>query len=342
MTQPSRTVRKIHFDDFGGSEFERLVLAYHVRAAWTDIAWYGQTGSDQGRDIIGTELFDGELPRRTVIQCVNRGSLTQKKAEADLAAAIAAPTGVPDAFKFVTRTDVSAIRRDAIKQAAKNLGINYLTIWSGAEFEEHLRLRGEDLLRRFCAGESFPDKADEIQRFVDDFGALADNDILDIMAAVFDRPAFRTPFHEESSLPAFQQAIEDTIAALNTGIWRTREGNEIRRIPSLHHLRDPRAKAKVSHAVQLVDNLRRQFVSGLRSGRIKPRGCGNSDCPVFLLQSGVATELDHIRSQALDAFRGAHASFNQRQYKRKPARCHLITVPGLTIASASRTRGKRR
>src|SRR3977135_3538718 len=32
----------------------------------------------------------------------------------------------------------------------------------------------------------------------------------------------------------------------------------------------------------------------------------------------------------------------QRQYKRKPARCHLITVPGLTIASASRTRGKRR
>src|SRR6267378_5222602 len=30
----------------------------------------------------------------------------------------------------------------------------------------------------------------------------------------------------------------------------------------------------------------------------------------------------------------------QRQYKRKPARCHLITVPGLTIASASRMRGK--
>src|SRR5712672_407061 len=30
----------------------------------------------------------------------------------------------------------------------------------------------------------------------------------------------------------------------------------------------------------------------------------------------------------------------QRQYKRKPARCHLITVPGLTIASASRTQGR--
>jgi hypothetical protein len=30
----------------------------------------------------------------------------------------------------------------------------------------------------------------------------------------------------------------------------------------------------------------------------------------------------------------------QRQYKRKPARCHLTTVSGLTIASASPTRTK--
>ena len=32
----------------------------------------------------------------------------------------------------------------------------------------------------------------------------------------------------------------------------------------------------------------------------------------------------------------------QRQYNRKPARCHLTTVSGLTIASASRTPGRSR
>jgi hypothetical protein len=312
MTVPSSLVQKIHFEDFGGPEFERLVFAYHLRAAWTDVAWYGQTGSDHGRDIIGTELLDGEPPRRTVIQCVNRNAMTQKKAEDDLNAAFAAPTGPPDAFKFVVRGAVSATRRDAINKAARHIGIDNVTVWSGAEFEENLRLRGEDLLRRFCAGEPFPDQADEIRRFVDEFATLTDSDMLTIMAAVFDRPAFRTPFREESSIPAFQQAIEDTIGALNTGVWRTRDGSEIRRIPSLHHLRDPRAKANVVRAVQLVDNLRRQFVSGLRSGKIKHCSCGQADCPVFILRPGIATALDDSRSRALDAFRSAHANFDVR------------------------------
>jgi hypothetical protein len=310
MTVPSGLVQKVHFEDFGGPEFERLVFAYHLRAGWTDVAWYGQTGSDQGRDIIGTESIDGEPARRTVIQCVNRNAITQKKAEDDMDAAFIAPTGKPDAFKFVVRGAVSATRRDAINKAARRIGVNNIIVWSGAEFEENLRLRSEDLLRRFCAGEAFPDKADEIRRFVDDFVTLTDSDILTIMAAVFDRPAFHTPFHLESSIPAFQRAIEDTIAALNTGVWRTREGSEIRRIPSLHHLRDPRAKAKVVQTVQLIDNLRRHFVSGLRDGKIKHCGCGQEDCPVFMLQPGVATELDHMRSRALDAFRSAHPSFD--------------------------------
>ena len=39
-----RTVRPIHFEDFSGSEFERLVFAYHLCDGWTDLAWFGQTG----------------------------------------------------------------------------------------------------------------------------------------------------------------------------------------------------------------------------------------------------------------------------------------------------------
>ncbi|MGF1948905.1 hypothetical protein ACQUFD_17755, partial [Enterococcus gallinarum] len=73
----ARTVRPVHFEDFGGQDFERLVFAYHLRAGWSDLAWHGQTGSDLGRDIVGIEPFEDWQSRSTVIQCVNRASLTE-------------------------------------------------------------------------------------------------------------------------------------------------------------------------------------------------------------------------------------------------------------------------
>jgi hypothetical protein len=144
----ARTVRPIHFEDFSGTEFERRVFAYHLCDGWTDLAWFGQTGSDQERDIIvGTRPLDDQPDERTVIQCVNRGSLTQAKAEKDMTAAVNAVTGKPDAFKFVCRSSISAQRRDEVRSAAAKLGVPKVVIWSGAEFEEHLRLRAEFLLR---------------------------------------------------------------------------------------------------------------------------------------------------------------------------------------------------
>ena len=44
------------------------------------------------------------------------------------------------------------------------------------------------------------------------------------MAECFDRPAFDTPFRDESNVPDFKKAITDTIEALNTGIHRLRDG----------------------------------------------------------------------------------------------------------------------
>lgn len=39
----ARTVRPVHFEDFGGQDFERLVFAYHLRAGWSDLAWYAMS-----------------------------------------------------------------------------------------------------------------------------------------------------------------------------------------------------------------------------------------------------------------------------------------------------------
>jgi hypothetical protein len=297
-----RTVKPVHFEDFSGVEFERLVFAYHLRAGWTELAWYGQTGSDLGRDIVGIEPLADGTARRTVIQCVNRSILTLAKAVDDMTKVIGAQKDRPDAFKFVSRSSVSARRRDAIEQAAAALGIGRVTIWSSAEFEEQLRLRAEVLLERFLHGTAFPDSAIELQRFVDDFPSLADRDILDLMAAVFDRPAFTTPFQGESNLPAFQQAIEDTIGALNTGVWRTRDGMEIRRIPSLYAVKDPTTQATLRQVVREVDEIRRRFKQHLVEGGVRACGCGDPACPTFMVQPHAARDLDAARSSALSTF----------------------------------------
>lgn len=298
----ARTVRPIHFEDFDGAEFERLVFAYHLCEGWTDLVWYGQTGSDHGRDIVGTEVHDDRPNQRTVIQCVNRGSLTQAKAEADMTAAVGAPSGKPDAFKFVCRSNVSARRRDAVAKAGAALGLYRVIVWSGGEFEEQLRLRAEFLLKRLVDGEPFPDAEADLRRLVDQFADIDDNQALSMMAQVFDRPAFRTLFQQESNLPAFLQAIEDTIGALNTGIWKTRDEIEIRRLPSLHHLRSASTRSTVQKTVRDLDRLRRTFKTMLREGAILHCNCGDANCPVFTMTDDAARELDRARTRALHSF----------------------------------------
>lgn len=305
-----RTVRPVHFEDFGGQDFERLVFAYHLRAGWHSLAWHGQTGSDLGRDIIGIEPFDDGPSRTTVIQCVNRANLTGAKAKRDMEKACGAPTGVPVAFKFVCSCAVSSKQRDRVKAAGEQLGIGTVDIWSGVEFEEALRLRAEFLLQRFTEGVTFPDASGELRRFVDDFPDLPDEEALRLMAAVFDRPAFRTPFRTESSLPAFQQAIEDTISALNTGIWRTREGIEIRRVPSLHTLRHVSARAALAKVVRELDEIRRVFKRHLANGSVRHCDCNNLDCPVFMMDDSAAQDLDAARTKALKTFHQIWPSFD--------------------------------
>ena len=302
------TVHSIHFEDYSGVQFERLVFAYHVRAGWTDLVWHGQSGGDQGRDISGIEEFDDRPARRTIIQCANRHTLKHAKARADMEKAVKA--GKPDSFKFVCRGAVSDAARTRIGVAAADLGIEHVMIWSAVEFEENLRLRAEYLLHRFVHGIEFPEAEAEIRNFVDDFPDLSDADALSLMAAVFDRPAFRTPFRQESSLPAFQQAVEDTIGALNTGVWRTREGTEIRRIPSIHHVRDPHIRQVLARGVRQVDELRRIFVARLREGEIRPCGCGQPDCPTYMLSASVADELDNARNRMLATFRSVYPPFD--------------------------------
>lgn len=56
-----------------------------------------------------------------------------------------------------------------------------------------------------------------------------DKELLCFFVQCFDRPAFQDRISQEGRMEDFDQAIEDTIIALNTGVLRTRDGMIIKR-----------------------------------------------------------------------------------------------------------------
>jgi hypothetical protein len=238
MSNPAVYVQPVHFEDFDGSHFERLVFAYHARTEkWRSLEWYGQAGSDLGRDIWGVR-DDGTKDGESIcIQCVNRKSLIFAKAEKDVAKVLKSDNGTPHHFRIVARSNVSAGIRDRIKKHVKSLGVSECDIWSGAEFEEFLRRDAESLLKRFVEREAYPDAAPDLLTLAQADRPLNDEEALALMAKLFDRPAFYTPIHSESNLSDFKQAITDTIQALGTGVWKDRDGRLLARIPSRQQLR---------------------------------------------------------------------------------------------------------
>jgi hypothetical protein len=159
----AKTVQPVHFEDFSGQQFERLVFAYHLRTEkWRTLEWYGQSGSDLGRDIWGKR----ESGRSLCIQCVNRKTTAASKVTRDLDKIVQASGGIPDEVLVVCASGVSAKLRDKLKEHAGKRGVTRIDIWSGPEFEERLRKDAESLLKRFIGGETFPDDPSDLAHFI--------------------------------------------------------------------------------------------------------------------------------------------------------------------------------
>jgi hypothetical protein len=310
MTKSAKLVLPVHFEDYGGEQFERLVFAYHARTErWRSLEWYGQTGSDLGRDIWGVRENDTTQGESLCIQCANRRRVTYPKVQRDIDKLAKAPSGKPNKFRLVAGSNVSAKMRDRIKAHVKTKDISAAEAWSGAEFEELLRSRCESLLRRFVGGEEFPDSPGELRQFAVSTNAVDDHERLELMARAFYRPAFSTPIHHESSLPAFKQAITDTIQVLNTGVWQTRDGKEIGRLPSRHEISDKAIKAKLCDVERGLVKLRASFDEMVKQGEIRPCGCDQPDCPVFHVSARAGERLTQLRSAVLTEFREAYSGF---------------------------------
>jgi hypothetical protein len=143
---------RIHFEDFGGQQFERLIFAYVSRQGeWDNVEWLGETGSDGGRDVWGKK--EGKT---YCYQCANYKKTSLKKITDDIDK-LKKRKIIPDDFTAVCSGAVSAEMRKKIVTYAENAGIKKTQVWSGVEFEERLRRDTPDLVRRFVEGEAFPD-----------------------------------------------------------------------------------------------------------------------------------------------------------------------------------------
>ena len=115
------------------------------------------------------------------------------------------------------------------------------------------------------------------------------------LVRALDRPAFRTPFHSESSLPRFRDAIAETIETINTG--KTPQGT---RLPSKGHVQDRAVRAKLDTLVERLAGLRATFDRLSRAGEIRHCGCKKASCGTYMFSARAANEMDRQRHQLLE------------------------------------------
>lgn len=296
----TKTVHPIDFSVLSGHEFERLVFATLLRMhAWRTLDWYGQTGDDGGRDIIGEREDDYGNTQTVIVACANWRAFTSTKGNGDIDKFVTALIKPPSEVIIVAGDAVSSTIKDKCREHAKSKGIHYVQVWSGAELEERIRFHAASVLRRFYQGEELPDEPVNLQRFVQQLDPESEREAGELVARLFRRPAFSTRVQAESSLPAFRRAIGDTINALNTGIWRDREEAIIDRIPSRYSFTDATVQDALGLCVDALNVLRLTFDDGLRTKGIKPCGCGKEDCAIFMIDSMYCERLEAARDDVL-------------------------------------------
>lgn len=86
-----------------------------------------------------------------------------------------------------------------------------------------------------------------------------DEEIILMFAQCLDRAAFRDYFHQELSFDAFDQAMEDTLTAFNTGCWRLRDGTVIQRSKGKLCIAHAPWRDAMNEIVRKIEGIRSRF-----------------------------------------------------------------------------------
>ncbi len=95
-----------------------------------------------------------------------------------------------------------------------------------------------------------------------------DKKLIIFFAQCLDRPAFRTYFHNELSFVDFDDAMQDTLLALNTGYWKTRDGTVIERSLGKACVVNPQWREKLDQIASIVEDIRKRFADSVGLNRM--------------------------------------------------------------------------
>jgi hypothetical protein len=149
----------------------------------------------------------------------------------------------------------------------------------------------------------------QLRRFVTESLPLSASEIVHLLLACLDRPAFRTPFHMESSLPQFRTAIAESIRTINAGT--TSDGKQL---PSKFSIADPKVRNALDQIVQQLVAIRAFFDELLKSGEITPCGCGKEDCHTFMFTDMAVAKMDSARRVLLTQANALDHGFPSEMY----------------------------
>lgn len=99
---------------------------------------------------------------------------------------------------------------------------------------------------------------------------------------------------------------------LSRGLWKSRNGELMRRISSLRNIRDTGTRKARERVVRGVDDLQQLFKRRMQDGSIAQCECGDPNCPTYILQGDVGTDLHHASTAILQRVRALMPNIDSR------------------------------
>lgn len=134
--------------------------------------------------------------------------------------------------------------------------------------------------------------------------AVDDLEIIRFFAQCFDRPAFQDHFHQEGSTEAFDQAMEDTLVAINTGCLRSRDGRVLSQLWGKSFLSNPDWRQQMDVIADLLRAIRSRYADAKRTGSIHVNAHDDGTELYCINDRRVADWMDETRTQIIDLLAG--------------------------------------
>jgi hypothetical protein len=133
-----------------------------------------------------------------------------------------------------------------------------------------------------------------------------DVELIRFYRGCLDRPAFRMHFYNELSFAEFDDALEDTVLAISTGLWRTRDGAVIERSAGKGRLVNPSWRDRMDAVVEAIVQARHELRQALGLNQMlvnfgDRRSAFDWHDQDLRHDMKLGTEIDRLRQQALDA-----------------------------------------